>query len=275
MMRRMMNLLLPTLLLSVVAPNNGIIAFQIPSQSVAPRRQQQPLFSSSGIQPLPNEFSRTYRVDRILGGGPRQRDYNIEVEAKEDELRNLANRFDLKDIYSLQADLALRRERMMEGKTPGVEVEGTITGRVTQMCVRTGEVFDVDVEFPLYCIVRPLLSFMDGGQLEEEEIPPEVLEYEQKENNNKRIKKRKGDRRLNQDGGGVKTTQALQQMDIMEIQKLLQDIDVEDDVMEDEAIYSSDGTLDVGELVAQMFWLKLDPYPRKPGTNFVQTTISG
>lgn len=95
-----------------------------------------------------------------------------------------------------------------------------------------------------------------------------------KKKTKKRNKNKRGEKRLNKENGGVKT-QALQQMDIMEIQKLLQDIDVEDDVMEDEAIYSADGILDIGELVAQMFWLKLDPYPRKPGSNFVQKSITG
>lgn len=243
---------------------NGI-AFQTPSPKLglAP-----PLFSSGGLERLPNEFSRTYRVDRILSGGARQRDYNIKVEADEEERRNLAYRFDLQDIYHLEAEVALRRENMSEGKTPGVEVEGTIEARVTQVCVRTGEVFDVDVQFPLFCIVRPLASSSDGN--EEDDVPAAVLDYE-RNNNKNRKKNKKGGKREN---GGVKT-QALQQMDIMEIQKLLQDIDVEDDVMEDESIYSSDGTLDVGELVAQMFWLKLDPYPRKPGTSFEQISISG
>lgn len=264
MTMRRMHLLLTLLLIAQYG-----IAFQSPSRRLV--ANVPPLFSSfGGVDRVPNEFSRTYRVDRILGGGPRQRDYMIEVEAKEDELQNLATRFDLRDLFRLQAEVALRRERMSEGKAPGVEVEGTIKARVTQQCVRTGEVFDVGVEFPLYCIVRPLA--LSSGP-EEEELPPELLEYEQKENK-KRNKNKRGEKRLNKENGGVKT-QALQQMDIMEIQKLLQDIDVEDDVMEDEAIYSADGILDIGELVAQMFWLKLDPYPRKPGSNFVQKSITG
>ena len=54
------------------------------------------------------------------------------------------------------------------------------------------------------------------------------------------------------------------------------DINNEDDVlMEDESIYPIDGLLDVGELVSQLFWLKLDPYPKKPGTDPVQKSITG
>jgi hypothetical protein len=46
-------------------------------------------------------------------------------------------------------------------------------------------------------------------------------------------------------------------------------------LMEDEAIYCVNGALDVGELVAQLFWLQLDPYPKKPGTTPVQRSITG
>jgi hypothetical protein len=218
------------------------------------------LFASSrgNIQRPPNEFSRTYRVERILSGGHRQRDYYVKVDANEDELTRLAARFDLNKIYSLGADLALRRERLSTTlSTPGVEVDGTVNARVTQVCVRTGEVFDVDVEFPLFAIVRPLAA---TGGVVENDLPPQLMEYED------RNKRKKRDR--------VKT-QDLQEMDMMELQRLLQDFDVEDDVIEDEAIYSLNGVLDVGELVAQLFWLKLDPYPKKPGSNPVQSSISG
>ena len=42
-------------------------------------------------------------------------------------------------------------------------------------------------------------------------------------------------------------------------------------IVEDLAIFSSvTGILDVGELIAQSFWLQLDPFPKKPGTRPVQ-----
>ena len=50
----------------------------------------------------------------------------------------------------------------------GVQVEGTVTARVTQTCVRTGEKFDVDVEFPLFAIVRPLPTLLKRGEEAEE-----------------------------------------------------------------------------------------------------------
>jgi hypothetical protein len=48
-----------------------------------------------------------------------------------------------------------------------------------------------------------------------------------------------------------------------------------EDIMEDEGILGEDGIFDVGELVAQMFRVKLDPYPKKPGTTPVSYTITG
>lgn len=212
------------------------------------------------IAPRPtNEFSRTYRVESILSGGYRQRDYNVDVQATDEELKQLATRFELRNIYSLQAQLALRRER---ATSKGVEVDGEVSARLEQVCVRTGEVFDVDVQFPLFAIVRPILALGDANANanQEEDVPQELLDYQRTTKNKKRER--------------VKTPN-LKDMDVMELQNLLQDFDVEEDVMEDEAIYAINGKLDVGELVSQLFWLKLDPYPKKPGSDPVQSSISG
>lgn len=170
-----------------------------------------------------NEFSRSYRVEGILSGGHRQRDYSVKIEAKEDELEKLASRFDLNRIYQLEADVALRRERLSTSSAfPGVEVEGTVTARVDQVCVRTGEIFDVDVQFPLFAIVRPIAAL--GAPKKLEQIPNEVLEYDMKQKQGNKNDKKKRDR--------VKTHN-LNEMDMGELQKLLQDFDVEDDVIED------------------------------------------
>jgi len=71
--------------------------------------------------------------------------------------------------------------------------------------------------------------------------------------------------------------------DIFDLQAAIQEADLfEDDdlgaadTVEDEGIYSlSSEQLDVGELIAQTFWLQLDPYPKKPGTDPVTWEISG
>lgn len=62
-----------------------------------------------------NEFSRTFRPERILGGGPRQRDYAVSVEAEVDERSALALRFDLSNIDKLEAEVSLRREAQDRG----------------------------------------------------------------------------------------------------------------------------------------------------------------
>ena len=59
--------------------------------------------------------------------------------------------------------------------------------------------------------------------------------------------------------------QNLDEMDLKELQNLMEDFDIEDDIIEDESVYEG-GVIDVGELVAQIFRVKLDPFPKKPGS---------
>jgi len=69
-------------------------------------------------------------------------------------------------------------------------------------------------------------------------------------------------------GGGKQ----LDGLGMKELQDMLENFDLEDDVIEDDAIYS-DGIVDVGELVSQLFSLKLDPYPKIPGSKVVDITF--
>jgi len=223
-----------------------------------------------------NEFSRTIKPERVLQSSSKKqrRAYEIDVEADEGERTALAKRFDLSAIDRLRASLTLRQERGSGGGASsvskiGVEVEGAVVATVTQTCVRTNEDFNVDLEFPLYCVVRPvapvlsssLLNALDADDEEEEEASSE--EY-------RPAKGKKQSRRR----------QRIDDMDVVELQRLLQnDILANDDddvLMEDESIYDTyDGILDVGELVSQLFWLQLDPYPKKPGTTPIQRSITG
>jgi hypothetical protein len=229
----------------------------------------------------PNEFSRPVSTDNILktAGGKRRvnKDYTIHLEATMEECQALAVRFGLSNIASLQADLAVRRpSEEVAGSGGGgssstqnyysnglvaVQVEGTVAAKVTQTCVRTNEDFEVDVEFPLSALVKPITH--KKQKTEEEEI---VL------------------RELKRSGGagagknGVKADSVNNLNDIHQLQKLLQEIQADeiDNIIEDESIYSVDtGKLDLGELVAQTFWMTLDPYPKKPGTSPVSFSISG
>jgi len=67
----------------------------------------------------------------------------------------------------------------------------------------------------------------------------------------------------------------LDDMRMKEFEDLLQEFDLEEDIIEDENIFGLDGVLDIGELVAQTFRLKLDPYPKKPGSEPVSYSITG
>jgi hypothetical protein len=67
----------------------------------------------------PNEFSRKFNIESVLGGGPRQRDYRTSIEANEEERAGLADRFDLSNIDKLQAALTLRKEGKLGGSTRG------------------------------------------------------------------------------------------------------------------------------------------------------------
>jgi hypothetical protein len=224
-----------------------------------------------------NEFSRTFQVDRILKtkrgtAGSNSNSYSVSLEADAVECQALARRFDLSSIASLSAELQLRPSLLNKGgvSSSSVEVEGSCQATVTQRCVRTNEDFEVNLKFPLYCIVRPVMPTtmsQDSSSLGS---------YQDTRNDKGESSPRK------QNTGGSKNTfripdRNIDEMDVMELQRMLQvDMNNDDDIMmEDEAIYCLDGPLDVGELVAQFFWLKLDPYPKKPGTDPVQISITG
>ena len=219
---------------------------------------------------VPNEFARPLSTDSILktAGGKRRvnKDYTIHLEATELECQALAVRFGLSHIASLQADLSVRRppEDVADGFTNGfvaVQVDGAVVAKVTQKCVRTNDDFEVDVEFPLSAIVKPITHKKQTS--EEEEIVMREL-------------KRSGGRSAGKNG--VKADSLNNLNDANQLKKLLAEIQSDEigDIIEDESIYSAEsGKLDLGELVAQTFWLELDPYPKKPGTDPVSYSISG
>ena len=144
-----------------------------------------------------------------------------------------------------------------------VEVEGTCLATVTQRCVRTNEDFIVDLEFPLYSIVRPTASLLQEPMISmdnQDDIP------------NRRKDQWKD---INAKSKNVSRKQDIDEIDVLALQRMLQADVNEEALMEDESIYDTKGTLDVGELVAQLFWLKLDPYLKKPGTDPIQRSITG
>jgi uncharacterized metal-binding protein YceD (DUF177 family) len=90
------------------------------------------------------EFSRPVRIDTI-GEGPR----TLAVEAEEVERVNLARRFGLVAIDRLAADLKLSR------KGSDVAMAGTLSARVVQACVATGEPLEAAIEIPFALSFRP------------------------------------------------------------------------------------------------------------------------
>jgi hypothetical protein len=115
-----------------------------------------------------------------------------------------------------------------------VEVEGTIVAGVTQTCVRTNEDFDVDLEFSLFALVRPVAPLFDD--LQEDVNLTESKSFEE-DVRSKKGKEKKDSKALDVPERNVNA------IDILELQRLLQDLDTEDDVIEDESIYSLDGVI--------------------------------
>lgn len=238
-----------------------------------------------------NEFSRILHVDRIFQHRRRsssqsnqQRDHELNVQADADECKALAKRFGLKGLTKLEASLSFRpaTEALATASGAGgslpVEAEGTIDAHLTQTCVRTNEEFEVDVEFPVYAVVRPVASNNDDDlkmlfQQQQEEEEAAAASGKKKKKKNKKPK--------NDVFHENKKVHNLS--DIFDLQAAIQEADflTDDeggaaDMVEDEAIYSvSSEQLDVGEFIAQTFWLELDPYPKKPGSDPVQWEISG
>ncbi len=232
-----------------------------------------------------NEFSRPIHTDVILSPRSSRRQYNAQIAAEEEELENLANRFSLSKITKLDADLTLTKDsaRSASGSSSRsvnsgacIQVEGDVVAKVTQTCVRTNEDFDVDMEFSIFSIVRATeiretrqnneLGGMSLAQIEGQLGGGDGYGGRR---GKKKKKKQKGG------GSSIGNGGALNDMKMKEIESLLQEFNMEDDIFEDENVLASDGILDVGELVAQMFRLKLDPYPKKPGSEPVSYSISG
>lgn len=215
---------------------------------------------ASSITPPLNEFSRLVDTNRILktSSGKRTRsyrEYQLDVEATPEECLALQDRFGLTCLKELKGAFTISSV----GKSTAshglltVQVEGTISASVTQTCVRTNDPFDLDLELPLYAIVKPIAS--NTASMFPEEDPQQSQDH-------KRSKK-------------VSTNNLNDMMELQEMLDRLED-EEEDALVEDEGIYSlKTGKLDVGELVAQNFWLGLDPYPKKPGSAPLRLEISG
>jgi hypothetical protein len=263
---------------------HGMIGRRILPMQLAAKSQNP---SQDSASPPSNEFSRRLQADRILRTrksttGVSNSFYPVSIEASDLECVALARRFDLSSISNLSATLQLRPSSLNTGgiSSNSIEVEGLCKSIVTQRCVRTNEDFEVTVEFPIYCIVRPVIPTNNGvsPQLDESSTTGSYQDMNGMNDRNSAQQPRKSNGASKNKKSYRLPDRNIDEMDVMELQRMLQaDINSEDDtLMEDEAIYNlQDGQLDVGELVAQLFWFKLDPYPKKPGTDPIQRSITG
>jgi len=210
-----------------------------------------------------NEFSRTFSTETILktsSGKRRQtREFKTTITATEEECHALEMRFELDKLYSLKADLSISCCNVLGGsRSKGlvtVDVQGTINASLNRTCVRTNKEFVESFDCKFDSIVKPT----SNGFFR--------MEDDDAWNSSKFNKKKQK----------LKSAQLSNLEDLLELQDSLDASEgAREDIIEDEHIYSlSTGLLDVGELVAQNFWLGLDPYPKLPGSEPVEMSISG
>lgn len=237
-----------------------------------------------------NEFSRTIRVNKWFGtgggsAGPnnrRNKSMNLSVSATSSEREALATRFRLSNISALSAEVVVQPAVGDADDSGSIEAAGTITAQVTQTCVRTNEGFDVDLEFTFHTVLRAMEAVGSSGgasaesQLSDGELA--ALEAAAKlDGGGRQQRKRKGGGGKQKRDKGVRGGQSSRDLDAMgmkELQNILQEYEVQDEIIEDESCFCTDGIVDVGEIVAQMFRSKLDPYPKKPGTDPVSYSFT-
>ena len=245
-----------------------------------------------------NEFSRTIRVSKWFNGGgtgsslssSRQRKrMDLQIFATPEERYALANRFRLSKITALSADMVIQpafgggNDPSVGGNAGGqvecIEAVGTVCAQVTQKCVRSNEDFDVNLEFSFETVLRAMSSNDDkgnnNGRVDVDDAPLSVGEVSALDaalkigNNAKQQRKNKGgDKPRGGKGitGGRQSSKDLDGAGMKQMKDILMEYELSDEIIEDESCFCTDGIVDCGEIVAQMFRSKLDPYPKKPGS---------
>ena len=241
-----------------------------------------------------NEFSRTVRVNKwfAVGAGTnnrRNKAMNLSISATSSEREALAKRFRLSNISALSAEMVVQPAVGDNDDTGCIEAKGTITAQVTQTCVRTNEGFDVDLEFPFHTVLRAMeaAATSTGGGVDTADSLSEgelaALDAAAQLGGGRQRKKKGGGGggggKQKRDKGvkGVRGGQSSRDLDAMgmkELQNILQEYEVLDEIIEDDSCFCTDGIVDVGEIVAQIVRSKLDPYPKKPGTDRVSYSFT-
>ncbi len=168
-----------------------------------------------------------------------------------------------------------------------VEARGTVMAQVTQNCVRTNEEFDVDLEFSFDTVFRAMESTslsanrvgkgsesqtLSDGELAALEAAADLNNVSARKN--RTGKKQRGGKKGVKGLSGSQSSRDLDSMGMKELQDILMDYEVTDEIIEDETCFCTDGIVDAGEIVAQMFRSKLDPYPKKPGSDPVSYSFT-
>lgn len=141
-------------------------------------------------------------------------------------------------------------------------VKGIVNTDITRTCVRTGEPFDEQLKFDVFAVLTPAESATLLPTLPEDT------------SNNKKKGTQQSKKQQRKDKKHAVGRKQIEEMGLKEVQNMLEDLDLEEYVIQDVAIYNSFGIVNVGELIAQLLVLKLDPYPKKPGSQPVRFTFS-
>jgi uncharacterized metal-binding protein YceD (DUF177 family) len=220
-----------------------------------------------------NEFSRKVATEKILGARQRSasssgRDYQLNLQATLEECTQLALRFSpqIQSLSSLQASLSISPAI---GGVDDVYVQGNLEATLTQTCVRTNQVFETTLQTAIGMTVRPVR--LQETAVSAKMMQPDDDDFTTTKSSSKSSKKQTKKKKRNT------SYMSVDDMDVSELQRMVQSdiLDAEEDIMEDEAIWTYGGMLDAGELVSQVLWLSLDPYPKKPGSEWMPQSITG
>jgi len=287
---------------NISLPNRHRTRTTILSESEAGRGSTGPKNDSTSK----NEFSRTISVAKWFvggGGGSSHRNsrkrMDLSISATSEECSALAKRFRLTNIMDISSDVTIQPALGVGGGGNGsggaggskvddgecVAASGTISAHVTQTCVRTNEEFDVNLEFSFETVLRAMRSSIGGTGVasnnDENKEPLSAGEFAALEaaaklgnsGGGRSSRKKKGGKKRS-GAKGVRGGQAIDDMGMKQLQDILMEYEVTDEIIEDEACFCTDGIVDCGEIVAQMFRSNLDPYPKKPGSDPVSYSFT-
>jgi hypothetical protein len=155
-------------------------------------------------------------------------------------------------------------------------VKGIVKTNITRICVRTGDPFDVQLQFDVFAVLTPTDSSPFPYTSDSENGLRNYDDNENKENTERFKKKKPQNKKKNKNLNKkvVFGRRQIENMGVLEVQNMLEDYDLEEYIIEDDRIYNTLGIVNVGELVSQLLVVQLDPYPKKPGSQPVRFTFS-